>query len=37
MGPISDLVGLSWMYVICGILVMCMMLMSIMKKVMSFN
>lgn len=32
MGPISDLVGLSWMYVICGILVMCMMLMSIMKR-----
>ena len=32
MGPVSDLVGLSWMYVICGILVMCMMLMSIMKK-----
>ncbi|MEJ7178067.1 MFS transporter, partial [Staphylococcus caprae] len=27
MGTVSDLVGLSWMYVICGILVMCMMLM----------
>lgn len=31
MGPISDLVGFSWMYTICGMLVVVMMLMSALK------
>ena len=31
MGPISDLVGFSWMYTICGMLVVVMMLMSAFK------
>lgn len=33
MGPISDLVGFSWMYTICGMLVVVMMLMSAFKGV----
>ena len=33
MGPISDLVGFSWMYTICGMLVVVMMLMSALKSV----
>ncbi|MGK9289257.1 staphylopine family metallophore export MFS transporter CntE [Staphylococcus warneri] len=33
MGPISDLVGFSWMYTICGMLVVVMMLMSALKGV----
>ncbi|COE54119.1 staphylopine family metallophore export MFS transporter CntE [Staphylococcus warneri] len=33
MGPISDLVGFSWMYTICGMLVVIMMLMSALKSV----
>ncbi|AXZ22283.1 MFS transporter [Staphylococcus warneri] len=33
MGPISDLVGFSWMYTICGMLVVVMMLMSAFKGI----
>lgn len=33
MGPISDLVGFSWMYTICGMLVVVMILMSTLKGV----
>ncbi|MCO0861528.1 MFS transporter [Staphylococcus pasteuri] len=31
MGPLSDLVGFSWMYTICGLLVVCMIVMSMFK------
>lgn len=31
MGPLSDLVGFSWMYTICGLLVVCMIVMSVFK------
>ncbi|MFU0769258.1 staphylopine family metallophore export MFS transporter CntE [Staphylococcus pasteuri] len=31
MGPLSDLVGFSWMYTICGLLVVCMIVMSAFK------
>ncbi|EOD8644951.1 MFS transporter [Staphylococcus aureus] len=32
MGPISDLVGFKWMYLICGMLVIVIMIMSFLKK-----
>lgn len=32
MGPISDLVGFKWMYLICGMLVIVIMIMSLLKK-----
>ena len=32
MGPISDLVGFKWMYLICGMLVIVIMIMSLLKN-----
>ncbi|MEJ7255196.1 MFS transporter, partial [Staphylococcus epidermidis] len=32
MGPISDLIGYSWMYLVCGLLVICAIMMSLIKK-----